>query len=138
MKSVGEFKQLTPKERARNVKSYARKSMDSKKLLTKVLIAGEEIGDFGRGKGEMAAYAKSVTAYPESIDGETGVVTPAFEGIDLRRDVQGTYEACNVLRGIRDPKACESVIVPFAPLPNSKIGELSARFDVVLGFTPPG
>lgn len=43
-----------------------------------------------------------------------------------------------VLRGIRDPKARESVIVPFAPLPGSKIGELTARFDVVLGFTPPG
>ncbi|MCX6607673.1 MAG: protocatechuate 3,4-dioxygenase [Acidobacteria bacterium] len=43
-----------------------------------------------------------------------------------------------VLRGIRDPKARESVIVPFAPLPGSKIGELTARFDVVLGFTSPG
>ena len=33
-------------------------------------------------------------------------------------------------------KARESVIVPFAPLPGSKAGELMARFDVVLGFTP--
>ncbi len=43
-----------------------------------------------------------------------------------------------VLRGIRGAKARASVIVPFSPLPGSKIGELTAKFDVVLGFTPPG
>lgn len=43
-----------------------------------------------------------------------------------------------VLRGIRDPKARASVLVPFAPLTGSKAGELAAQFDVVLGFTPPG
>lgn len=41
-----------------------------------------------------------------------------------------------VLRGIRDPKERASVIVPFAPVKDSKIGELAARFDIVLGFTP--
>jgi protocatechuate 3,4-dioxygenase, beta subunit len=41
-----------------------------------------------------------------------------------------------VLRGIRDPKQRGSVIVPFDPLPDSRIGELTARFDVVLGLTP--
>lgn len=41
-----------------------------------------------------------------------------------------------VLRGIRDAKARDSVIVPFQPLPGSKAGELAAKFDVVLGFTP--
>jgi protocatechuate 3,4-dioxygenase beta subunit len=45
-------------------------------------------------------------------------------------------EKDGVLRGIRDPKARESVIVPFEPLRDSKIGELAARFDIVLGFTP--
>ena len=38
--------------------------------------------------------------------------------------------------GIRDPKARASVTVDFAPLQSSRIGELAARFDVVLGFTP--
>ena len=42
----------------------------------------------------------------------------------------------SVLRGIRDPKARESVIVDFAPLGISRVGELTARFDIVLGFTP--
>lgn len=41
-----------------------------------------------------------------------------------------------VLKGIRDAKARESVIVDFAPIKTSKIGELAAKFDVVLGFTP--
>ena len=41
-----------------------------------------------------------------------------------------------VLRGIRDARARESVIVPFAPLPQSTAGELQARFDIVLGLTP--
>src|SRR5688572_2345803 len=45
-------------------------------------------------------------------------------------------EKDGVLRGIRDEKAKASVIVPFEPLKDSKIGELAARFDVVLGFTP--
>lgn len=41
-----------------------------------------------------------------------------------------------VLRGIRDPKARESVIVAFDPMKGSKIGELAAKFDIVLGRTP--
>jgi protocatechuate 3,4-dioxygenase, beta subunit len=41
-----------------------------------------------------------------------------------------------VLRGIRDSKARESVMVAFNPLEGSKIGELAARFDIVMGFTP--
>ena len=45
-------------------------------------------------------------------------------------------EKDGVLKGIQDAKARASVIVPFAPLPGSKAGELMARFDVVLGFTP--
>jgi protocatechuate 3,4-dioxygenase, beta subunit len=41
-----------------------------------------------------------------------------------------------VYRGIRDPKARESVTIDFTPIPGSRIGELAAKFDVVLGFTP--
>jgi protocatechuate 3,4-dioxygenase, beta subunit len=41
-----------------------------------------------------------------------------------------------VLNEIRDPKARESVIVDFVPIPSSRVGELSAKFDIVLGFTP--
>jgi protocatechuate 3,4-dioxygenase beta subunit len=41
-----------------------------------------------------------------------------------------------ILRGMADQRARESVIVPFTPIPGSAIGELAAKFDVVLGFTP--
>ncbi len=41
-----------------------------------------------------------------------------------------------VLRGIKDDKARQSVIVPFAPIKDSRAGELAAKFDIVLGFTP--
>ncbi len=43
-----------------------------------------------------------------------------------------------VLRGIRDAKARESVLIDFVPLKGSRIGELTARFDIVLGVTPEG
>ena len=41
-----------------------------------------------------------------------------------------------VYRGIRDPKAKESVTIPFTPIDGSKTGELAARFDIILGLTP--
>lgn len=41
-----------------------------------------------------------------------------------------------VLRGIRDEAARKSVIVAFTPVPGSRIGELAARFDIVLERTP--
>lgn len=45
-------------------------------------------------------------------------------------------ERDGVLRGIRDARARESVMVDFAPLKHDKLGELSAKFDIVLGLTP--
>jgi protocatechuate 3,4-dioxygenase beta subunit len=47
-------------------------------------------------------------------------------------------ERDGIFRGIRDAKAREAVLVDFAPLKNSRIGELGARFDIVLGWTPEG
>jgi protocatechuate 3,4-dioxygenase, beta subunit len=41
-----------------------------------------------------------------------------------------------VLKGVKDDKARESLIVDFAPLQQSRIGEVAARFDIVLGYTP--
>lgn len=45
-------------------------------------------------------------------------------------------EKDGVLKGIRDDKARESVLVNFAPIPDSRLRELAARFDIVLGTTP--
>lgn len=44
--------------------------------------------------------------------------------------------ADGVFRGVRDPLARETLLVDFKPLPDSRIGELAANFDVVLGMTP--
>ena len=41
-----------------------------------------------------------------------------------------------VLKSVRDPKSLASIMVDFAPIKDSKIGELAANFDIVLGFTP--
>ena len=40
------------------------------------------------------------------------------------------------MRGIKDAKQRASVIVPFALVKNSRIGELAAKFDIVMGYTP--
>jgi protocatechuate 3,4-dioxygenase beta subunit len=45
-------------------------------------------------------------------------------------------EKDGVLREIKDPKARDLVIVDFAPLKGSRAGELTAKFDIVLGITP--
>ena len=45
-------------------------------------------------------------------------------------------ERDSILKNIRDPKVRESIIVDFAPIKQSRVGELAARFDIVLGFTP--
>ena len=41
-----------------------------------------------------------------------------------------------ILQRVKDTKARDSLVVPFNPLKDSKIGEVSARFDIVLGMTP--
>lgn len=40
-----------------------------------------------------------------------------------------------VLKGIRDARARQSVIVDFLPIKSSRAGELAAKFDIVLGYT---
>lgn len=49
---------------------------------------------------------------------------------------QPQNERDGILRAIRDDRQRESVLVDFQPLEGSRIGELTARFDVVLGLTP--
>lgn len=43
-----------------------------------------------------------------------------------------------VLRAIQEERQRASVIVDFAPVPGLATGELAARFDIVMGFTPAG
>lgn len=43
-----------------------------------------------------------------------------------------------ILQSIKDARARESLIVDFAPIKESKIGEVAASFNIVLGYTPEG
>lgn len=45
-------------------------------------------------------------------------------------------ERDGIYKSVRDPKARESITLDYVPLPKSKVGELAAKFDIVLGFTP--
>ena len=47
-------------------------------------------------------------------------------------------EKDGVWKGIKDLKQRNSVTIPFAPMKGSKAGELVAKFDIVLGYTPEG
>jgi protocatechuate 3,4-dioxygenase beta subunit len=47
-------------------------------------------------------------------------------------------ERDGIFRSLRDPKDRAALLVDFAPLKGSRIGELVARFDIVLGATPEG
>jgi protocatechuate 3,4-dioxygenase, beta subunit len=62
--------------------------------------------------------------------GKELLVTQCYVKGEPRNDRDGVY------RGIHDPKARDSVTIDFAPLKGSKVGELTAKFDIVLGFTP--
>jgi protocatechuate 3,4-dioxygenase, beta subunit len=62
--------------------------------------------------------------------GKELLTTQCYIKGDSRNDRDGVY------RGIRDAKARDSVNVDFVPVKNSRAGELQARFDIVLGFTP--
>ena len=45
-------------------------------------------------------------------------------------------ERDGIYRNLRDPKARQAITVDFAPMEGSLVGELAARFDIVLGSTP--
>ena len=67
-----------------------------------------------------------------SKGGKSSLTTQCYVKGEPANERDGIYKA------IRDPKAREAVTVDFAPITGSRIGELAARFDVVLGFTPEG
>ena len=41
-----------------------------------------------------------------------------------------------IYKSVRDPKSRAAITSAFDPLPHSKVGELNAKFDIVLGITP--
>lgn len=65
-----------------------------------------------------------------NLKGKNALTTQIFVKGELLNRTDG------VLRGVMNPRARQSIITDFAPLKDSKIGELAAKFDVVLGLTP--
>jgi protocatechuate 3,4-dioxygenase beta subunit len=45
-------------------------------------------------------------------------------------------ETDGVLKKLPPSKGKDSLMIPFTPLKGSRAGELAARFDIVMGFTP--
>lgn len=41
-----------------------------------------------------------------------------------------------ILRGIKDAKVLESIMVDYRPVEGLRVGEVAGKFDIVLGFTP--
>jgi len=41
-----------------------------------------------------------------------------------------------ILNRVKDKKARNSLIIPFDPVPRSKLGEVAATFNIILGLTP--
>ena len=41
-----------------------------------------------------------------------------------------------MLQGVKDPAGRNALMATFQAIPESKTGELAARFDIVLGLTP--
>ncbi len=66
------------------------------------------------------------------------VDVPGRHQLTTQLYVQGApqNDSDRLLKRISDTRARKTVIVPFAPIAGSRIGELAARFDIVLGYTP--
>jgi protocatechuate 3,4-dioxygenase beta subunit len=64
------------------------------------------------------------------IKGREKFTTQCYVKGDAQNEKDG------VIRGIKDEKARDSCIVDFAAIASSKAGELAAKFDIVMGFTP--
>ena len=97
---------------------------------------------YGRFETASSGDYRFRTIKPVSYPGRTphihvGVTLKGHDRWTTQCYVQGEAqnEDDGILGSIRDGKQRASVIVPFVPVKGSA-GELAARFDVVMGFTP--
>ena len=68
--------------------------------------------------------------YAIKMEGRKELITQCYIEGQPGNERDGVYQS------IKDEKARKSVTIPFVPLQSSRIGELAARFDIVLGLTP--
>jgi protocatechuate 3,4-dioxygenase beta subunit len=64
-------------------------------------------------------------------NGRRVLTTQCYDKSEQQRN-----ERDGVLRGIRDKAQWDAVMVDFKPLKGSELGELTAKFDIVIGKTP--
>jgi len=112
------------------------------------------------GSGNAARRDKNFQGFGRTTTGEKGeyrfrTIKPVpypgrtphihFKVKNNRRDLitsqifvagQAQNASDGVLRGVRDPLSRELLMAEFKPMKESKIGELSANFDIVIGYTP--
>ena len=107
----------------------------------------EKIDSNFQGYGRFLTDAKGNyffrTIKPSPYSGRTPHIHMAVSAKGKRRLTTQCYikgEPRNlkdfILKKIKDRDARESLIVPFKPVKSSKIGEVTANFDIVLGWTP--
>lgn len=65
-----------------------------------------------------------------SLNGERLLTTQCLIRNEPDNDNDGVFKA------VRDPMSREALLADFTPLADSKIGELTARFEIVIGKTP--
>lgn len=78
---MSEFCGLSAEKRATLLQSTVLSARKAQKIVAKILTIASELGDFK--EGEMNTYSNRIT------------------GVELRRELQGTYECVNVLKAIR-------------------------------------
>ena len=72
------------------------------------------------------------TSFKVKRGGKELLTTQCYVKGDTRNDRDMVY------RGIREAKQRDAVTIDFAKIKDSKVGELAAKFDIVLGVTPEG
>jgi len=68
--------------------------------------------------------------YKVKSDGKELLTTQCYIKGHPQNEQDGVY------RGLKDARARDAVTIDFAPIKSSRIGELAAKFDIVLGMTP--
>src|SRR5258706_6533522 len=108
-------------------------------------IANRDVNFQGYGKFETASSGEYLfrTVKPGLYPGRTrhvhmAINVPGRSKLTTQLYVQGEplNNSDGVLNGIRNTTARSSVVVPWTAIDTSRIGELAARFDIVMGLTP--
>jgi len=93
---------------------------------------------FGRFETDSTGEYRFRTIQPVAYPGRTPhihflVKSPGRQQFSTQCFIEGApgNATDGVLRDVRDPRQRAMVVVPFAPIRGSKVGEVAARFDVV-------